>query len=45
MRNIGQKTETTLVTLTLTLRPQGHLGMLTLSIPTYHVNMVMIRGH
>ena len=26
----------TLVTLTLTLCPQGHMGMLTLSIPTYH---------
>ena len=45
MCKISQKTKITLVTLTLTLRPQGHHGMLTLSIPTYHVNMVMIGGH
>ena len=45
MRKISQKTEMTLVTLTLTLGPQGHQGMLNLSIPTYHVNMVMIGGH
>ena len=32
----------TIVTLTLTFGPQGHYGMLTLSIPTYHVNMMMI---
>ena len=45
MRKISQNTEMTLVTLTLTLGPQGHWGMLTLSKPTYHVNMVIIRAH
>ena len=43
MRKIGQNTEMTFVTLTLT--PQGHWGMLTLFIPTYHFNMMMIKGH
>ena len=45
MRKISQETEMTLVTLTLTLGPQGHLGMLTLFIPTYYVNLMKIRGH
>ena len=45
MCKIIQNTEMTLVTLTLTLGPQGHWGMLTLSKPTYHVNMMIIRAH
>ena len=43
MRKISQKTKMTFVT--LTLWSQGHWGMLTLFIPTYHFNMVMIKGH
>ena len=35
----------TFVTENLTLWPWGQVGMLTLSIPTYHMNMVMIWGH
>ena len=35
----------TLVTSFLTLWPWGRTGVLTLSIPTYHLNMVMVKGH
>ena len=36
---------TTFVNLTLTLWPWGHQGMLTLSTPTYDMNMMKIKGH
>ena len=40
-----QTTEMTFVTLTLTLWPWGQYRMLTLSIPTYDLNMSKIEGH
>ena len=45
MRKNGKNTEMTLVTLTLTFRPWDRLSMLTLSIPTYDLNMMRIGHH